>query len=59
MSRESRSVEPASRELACARKRRPLGKPKEPDWAAADLVRLDGAFIGGQSIAANGGRTVW
>jgi len=35
------------------------GKPEEVGWAAAYLASVEAAFVTGQTIAVNGGRTCW
>ena len=35
------------------------GKPEEVGWAAVYLASVEAAFVTGQTIAVNGGRTCW
>jgi len=35
------------------------GKPEEVGWAATYLASDEASFVTGQTIAVNGGKTVW
>jgi 3-oxoacyl-[acyl-carrier protein] reductase len=35
------------------------GRPEEVGWAATYLASDEAAFVTGQTIAVNGGKTVW